>query len=80
MRSPVLSLPDIGDVRHRPPPIEDAAHDVVLGRLSRDGTATGRASMEVIPDFTQQTMTAFACANIEPGTTIITDKLTGSMA
>ena len=31
--------------------------------------------MEVIPDFTQKTMTAFACANIESGTTIITDKM-----
>jgi hypothetical protein len=50
---------------------------LVIVAVERRGTATGRARMEVIPDFTQKTMTAFACANIEPGTTIITDKMTG---
>ena len=50
---------------------------LVIVAVERRGTVTGRARMEAIPDFTQKTMTAFACANIEPGTTIITDKMTG---
>ncbi len=50
---------------------------LVIVAVERRGTATGRAPMKVIPDFAQKTMTAFACANIEPGTTIITDKMAG---
>jgi transposase-like protein len=50
---------------------------LVIVAVERRGTATGRARMEVIPNFRQETMTAFALANIELGTTIITDKMSG---
>ncbi len=50
---------------------------LVIVAVERRGTATGRARMEVIPDFTQKTMTDFARRNIESGTTIITDKMVG---
>jgi transposase-like protein len=50
---------------------------LVIVAVERRGMATGRARMEVIPDFTQRTMTDFARRNIEPGTTIITDKMAG---
>ena len=43
----------------------------------RRGAATERARMEVLPDFTPKTMTALASANIEPGTTIINNRMTG---
>jgi len=50
---------------------------LVIVAVERRGTGTGRVRMEVIPDFTQVTMNAFALANIEPGATIITDKMSG---
>jgi transposase-like protein len=50
---------------------------LVIVAVERRGTATGRARMEVIPDFTQKTMTDFAGRNIELGTTVITDKMAG---
>ena len=45
--------------------------------VERRGTALGRVRMEVIPDFTQDTMTDFARRNIEAGSTIISDKMKG---
>ena len=50
---------------------------LVIVAVERRGTATGRARKEVIRDFTQKTMTDFARRNIEPGTTVITDKMSG---
>lgn len=50
---------------------------LVIVAVERRGTGSGRVRMEVIPDFTQVTMNAFAVANIELGSTIITDKMTG---
>jgi transposase-like protein len=50
---------------------------LVIVAVERRGTATGRARMEVIPDFTQKTMTDFARRNIEAGTTVIADKMSG---
>ena len=50
---------------------------LVIVAVERRGTASGRVRMEVIPDFTQDTMTDFARRNIEAGSTIISDKMKG---
>lgn len=43
--------------------------------VEKRGTGTGRARMEVIPDFGKATLTDFAKRHIAPGTTIYTDGL-----
>jgi transposase-like protein len=43
--------------------------------VEKRGAATGRARMEVIPDFGKGTLTAFAKRHIAPGATIYTDGL-----
>lgn len=50
---------------------------LVIVAVERRGRATGRARMEVIPNFRQKTMNDFALRNIEAGSTIYTDKMTG---
>ena len=50
---------------------------LVIVAVERRGTGSGRVRMEVIPDFTQDTMTEFALRNIEVGSTIVSDKMTG---
>jgi transposase-like protein len=50
---------------------------LVIVAVERRGRGSGRVRMEVIPDFTQDTMTDFARRNIEPGSTIISDKMKG---
>ena len=50
---------------------------LVIVAVERRGRATGRARMEVIADFTQATMTSFALHNIELGSTIVTDDMSG---
>jgi transposase-like protein len=50
---------------------------LVIVAVERRGRATGRARMEVIPNFRQVTMNDFARRNIELGSTIYTDKMTG---
>ena len=50
---------------------------LVIVAVERRGRRTGRARMEVIPDFTQVTMNDFARHNIEPGSTIRTDAMSG---
>jgi transposase-like protein len=50
---------------------------LVIVAVEQRGTGSGRVRMAVVPDFTRATMNAFARANIEPGSTIITDKMTG---
>ena len=50
---------------------------LVIVAVERRGTGSGRARMEVIPDFTQDTMTDFALRNIEVGSTIVSDKMPG---
>ena len=48
---------------------------LVLVAVERRGRATGRARMEVIPDFKAKTVRAFADRNIAPGSQICTDGL-----
>ncbi len=50
---------------------------LVIVAVERRGTVSGRVRMEVIPDFTQDTMTDFARRNIEAGSTIVSDKMEG---
>ena len=50
---------------------------LVIVAVERTGRGSGRVRMEVIPDFTQKTMTKFALDNIELGSTIVTDKMVG---
>lgn len=50
---------------------------LVIVAVERRGAGSGRVRMEVIPDFTQATMNAFALDNIEKGATIVTDKMSG---
>jgi hypothetical protein len=50
---------------------------LVIVAVERRGRATGRARMEVIPDFRQKTLNEFALRNIELGSTIYTDKMPG---
>jgi hypothetical protein len=49
----------------------------VIVAVERRGTGSGPVRMEVIPDFTQETMTEFALRNIEVGSTIVSDKMPG---
>lgn len=48
---------------------------LVAVAVEKRGTRTGRARMEVIPDFGKATLTDFAKRQIAPGTTIYTDGL-----
>jgi hypothetical protein len=50
---------------------------LVIVAVERRGRASGRVRMEVIPDFTRKTMIDFALRNIEIGSTIVSDKMTG---
>lgn len=50
---------------------------LVVVAVERHGEGSGRIRMEVIEDFREPTMTAFATRNIEPGSTIYTDGMTG---
>jgi transposase-like protein len=50
---------------------------LVIVAVERRGAGSGRVRMEVIPDFTQDTMTDFARRNIEAGSTIVSDKMKG---
>ncbi len=50
---------------------------LVIVAVERRGRRTGRARMEVIPDFTQATMNDFARHDIELGSTIRTDAMSG---
>jgi hypothetical protein len=50
---------------------------LVIVAVERRGTGSGRVRMEVIPDFMRDTMTDFALRNIEVGSTIVSDKMTG---
>ncbi|MGC2191901.1 MAG: IS1595 family transposase [Candidatus Dormiibacterota bacterium] len=50
---------------------------LVVVAVERTETGSGRTRMEVIPDFTQATMTNFALRNIEKGSTVKTDAMTG---
>src|SRR5438128_11326957 len=48
---------------------------LVLAAVEKRGRATGRARMEVIPDFKSSTLIAFLKQNVEPGSTVYTDGL-----
>src|SRR6266436_4543571 len=48
---------------------------LVLVAVEKRGPATGRARMEVIPDFKGSTLLAFLKQNVAPGSTIYTDGL-----
>jgi transposase-like protein len=48
---------------------------LVLVAVEKRGRATGRARMEVIPDFKATTLLAFLKQNIAPGSTVYTDGL-----
>ena len=48
---------------------------LVLVAVEKRGQATGRARMEVIPDFKSVTLITFLKRNIEPGSTVYTDGL-----
>jgi hypothetical protein len=50
---------------------------LVVVAVERTKTGSGRTRMEVIPDFSQATMTDFALRNIERGSTVVTDAMTG---
>lgn len=50
---------------------------LVVVAVERRGHGSGRVRMEVIPDFTGATMTAFAKRNIAVGSTIYTDAMVG---
>lgn len=49
---------------------------LVLVAVEQRGKGTGRARMALIPDFKATTIAAFVTANIEPGSTIVSDGLT----
>lgn len=50
---------------------------LVVAAVERRGKASGRLRLEVIPDFSSETMVAFARRNIVAGATISTDQMTG---
>ena len=54
---------------------KDRKAALVLVAVERRGRATGRARMEVIPDFKSTTLLAFLKGNVKPGTTVYTDGL-----
>jgi transposase-like protein len=55
--------------------LKDRKAALVLVAVERRGRATGRARMEVIPDFKSTTLLAFLKGNVKPGTTVYTDGL-----
>ena len=48
---------------------------LVLVAVEKRGRGTGRARMEVIPDFKSSTLIAFLKRNVEPGSIVYTDGL-----
>jgi transposase-like protein len=50
---------------------------LVLVAVEKRGRGTGRARMEVIPDFNSTTLIAFLKPNVAPGSTVYTDGLKG---
>jgi transposase-like protein len=55
--------------------LKDRKSALVLVAVERRGQATGRARMEVIPDFKSATLLGFLKQNVKPGTTVYTDGL-----
>lgn len=55
--------------------LKDRKSALVLVAVERRGRATGRARMEVIPDFKSATLLEFLRRNVKPGTTVYTDGL-----
>lgn len=55
--------------------LKDRKSALVLAAVERRGRATGRARMEVIPDFKSATLLGFLKRNVKPGTTVYTDGL-----
>ncbi len=55
--------------------LKDRKSALVLVAVERRGRATGRARMEVIPDFKSATLLAFLKHNVKPGATVYTDGL-----
>jgi transposase-like protein len=55
--------------------LKDRKSALVLVAVERRGRATGRARMEVIPDFKSPTLLGFLKQNVKPGTTVYTDGL-----
>lgn len=52
---------------------------LVVAAVERRGKQSGRLRLEVIPNFTSETMVSFARRNIAAGSTIYTDQMTGFM-
>lgn len=55
--------------------LKDRKSALVLVAVERRGRATGRARMEVIPDFKSATLLAFLKRNVKQGATVYTDGL-----
>lgn len=55
--------------------LKDRKSALVLVAVERRSRATGRARMEVIPDFKSATLLGFLKQNVKPGTTVYTDGL-----
>lgn len=55
--------------------LKDRKSALVLVAVERRGRATGRARMEVIPDFKSTTLLGFLKRNVKPGATVCTDGL-----
>lgn len=55
--------------------LRDRKAALVLVAVERRGRATGRARMEVIPDFKRATLVAFLKRNVKSGSTVYTDGL-----
>lgn len=55
--------------------LKDRKSAPVMVAVERRGRATGRARMEVIPDFKSATVVGFLKRNVKPGSTVYTDGL-----
>ena len=55
--------------------LKDRKAALVFVAVERRGTATGRARMEVVPDFKSTTVLGFLKRNVQPGSTVYTDGL-----
>lgn len=55
--------------------LKDRKSALVMAALERRGRGTGRARMEVIPDFKSTTVVGFLKRNVKPGSTVYTDGL-----
>ena len=55
--------------------LKDRKAALVFVAVERRGTATGRARMEVVPDFKSTTVLGFLKRNLKPGATVYTDGL-----